>query len=93
MWVKAIVLEDHGQIAVAGRNISDVPLADEDVALGRVLSPATMRMVVVFPQPEGPSKTMNSPSEIARDTLSTAVTEPQRLEMLARVTEAIVNRL
>ena len=51
-----------------------------------------MRMVVVFPQPEGPRRTMNSPSAIASETLSTAVTEPQCLEMLARVTEAMVNR-
>ena len=35
-------------------------------------SPATMRKVVVLPQPEGPSSTMNSPSATVSDTSSTA---------------------
>ena len=35
-------------------------------------SPATMRSAVVFPQPDGPTKTMNSPSSITRSSASTA---------------------
>src|SRR4051812_38107030 len=36
-------------------------------------SPAIMRRSVVLPQPEGPSRTRNSPSRVARSTPSTAV--------------------
>src|ERR1035437_3963740 len=35
-------------------------------------SPATIRSAVVLPQPDGPTRTMNSPSPIARDSASTA---------------------
>jgi hypothetical protein len=35
-------------------------------------SPATIRSAVVLPQPDGPTRTMNSPSPIARDNASTA---------------------
>src|SRR5215472_8900912 len=38
--------------------------------------PATMRNAVVLPQPEGPTKIMNSPSRMARLRSSTAVTPP-----------------
>ena len=35
-------------------------------------SPATMRSAVVFPQPDGPTNTMNSPSPIVRSRPQTA---------------------
>jgi hypothetical protein len=35
-------------------------------------SPATMRKVVDFPQPDGPSRIMNSPSRISSETSRTA---------------------
>ena len=35
-------------------------------------SPAIMRSVVDLPQPEGPSRTMNSPSATVKETSSTA---------------------
>ena len=38
-----------------------------------------MLSVVVLPQPEGPSSTMNSLSRISRSSRSTAVTLPYRL--------------
>ena len=38
-----------------------------------VSSPATMRRAVVFPQPDGPTSTMNSPSRIPRFRSETAV--------------------
>src|SRR5690242_21074624 len=41
--------------------------------------PATMRSVVVLPQPDGPTSTTNSPSSIARLTLFTAATAPNDL--------------
>src|SRR5574341_924111 len=36
-----------------------------------------MRIVVVFPQPDGPSRTKNSPSWIIKSTPSTALTSPK----------------
>src|SRR6266542_5530104 len=41
-----------------------------------VSSPATIRSAVVFPQPEGPTSTTNSPSSIERSSRSTARTPP-----------------
>src|SRR5690606_2086703 len=41
--------------------------------------PAMMLRVVVFPDPEGPSRVMNSPGRTARETPSTAVKSPKRL--------------
>jgi hypothetical protein len=38
--------------------------------------PATMRSVVVLPQPEGPSSVTSVAGSIVNDTLSTAVTAP-----------------
>ena len=38
--------------------------------------PATIRSVVVFPQPDGPSKVTNSPFFTSRLKSSTAVTSP-----------------
>src|SRR5262245_30665145 len=38
--------------------------------------PAIMRRMVVLPQPDGPTSTMNSPSPISRDTSRTACTPP-----------------
>ena len=52
-------------------------------------SPATMRMVVVLPQPLGPSNTRNSPSAMSSDMGSTAVDEPQRLAMFFNWMRAI----
>ena len=37
-----------------------------------VSSPATMRSAVVFPQPDGPTSTMNSPSAMSRLNARTA---------------------
>src|SRR6185437_3475323 len=40
--------------------------------------PATTRRIVLFPQPEGPRRTRNSPSEICSETSLTASTLPKR---------------
>src|SRR5215510_11500884 len=40
--------------------------------------PATARRIVLFPHPEGPSRTRNSPSAIRRETSLTASTLPNR---------------
>ena len=41
-----------------------------------VSSPATMRSVVVLPQPEGPSSVTSVPGSIVNDTSSTAAKSP-----------------
>src|ERR1700677_4140973 len=43
-----------------------------------VSSPAMMRRQVVLPQPEGPSNTVKLPACTSRETVSRAVTPPQR---------------
>src|SRR5207237_6470076 len=40
-------------------------------------SPATMRSSVDLPQPDGPTRTRNSPSPISSETSSTATTPPK----------------
>src|SRR3954462_4743730 len=52
-------------------------------------SPASIRSAVVFPEPDGPTSTMNSPSAISSDSERTAATAPKRLETSANVTRAI----
>src|SRR5271157_6248888 len=57
-------------------------------------SPATILRVVVFPQPEGPTRTTNSLSLIVRFALSTALTPPSyTLVMFLSSTVAIGNLL
>src|SRR5215213_5426169 len=52
--------------------------------------PAIIRRAVDFPQPEGPTKTTNSPSGISRFILSTATTSsPNTLVTSSNVTSAI----
>src|SRR6202040_3565638 len=56
-------------------------------------SPATMRNVVVLPQPEGPTSTMNSLSRISRFTSFTACTSSYILFRLRIRTRAIASSL
>src|SRR5437763_3863005 len=49
-------------------------------------SPATMRKVVVLPQPEGPSRVTNSPCSTARSIASTAFSAPKWRPTPCRVT-------
>src|SRR5215208_697575 len=52
--------------------------------------PAIIRRAVDFPQPEGPTKTTNSPSGISKFILSTATTSsPKTLVTSSSVTSAI----
>ncbi len=53
-------------------------------------SPAIIRRLVVLPQPDGPTRTMNSPSWISRLRSSTAMTSPYFLVTCSKVTVAIV---
>ena len=71
--VERVVLEHHGDVAVARRHVVDDRVADaQTVPAVMVSSPASMRSAVVLPQPDGPTSTMNSPSAIARSMSATA---------------------
>src|SRR5690554_2519451 len=48
-------------------------------------NPATIRSVVVFPQPEGPSNAIISPGSISRDTGDKAWTAPKLLLILSNL--------
>src|SRR3712207_1052093 len=52
-------------------------------------SPATMRMVVVFPQPDGPNRTRNSWSATSRSRSRTPTNAPHRLLTPLNVTPAM----
>src|SRR5262245_5576425 len=55
-------------------------------------SPAIIRRSVVFPHPDGPTSTMNSPSAISRLTSSTAFTPPSKtLDTCSTLTPPSVN--
>src|SRR5665811_281771 len=56
-------------------------------------SPAIMRRLVVLPQPDGPTKTMNSPSAISRLKSLTAITSPYFLVTWSKVTVAMCDLL
>ena len=54
-----------------GSRVTSLPPSVTWPALGS-MKPATMRRVVVLPQPEGPSSTRNSPSAMPSETSRTA---------------------
>jgi hypothetical protein len=76
MRVQGVVLEDHGDVAVLRGDVVDHAGPMEMVPALISSRPATMRKVVDFPQPEGPTSTMNSRSLMWRLTLLTAMTPP-----------------
>ncbi len=49
-------------------------------------SPASMRSVVVFPHPDGPTRTMNSPASTVRFRSSTAVSAPKSFQTPSSLT-------
>src|SRR6478735_10326023 len=55
-------------------------------------SPAIIRSKVDFPQPEGPTKTTNSPDLISRSTPLTTSSEPKALRILRSVSSLIACR-
>ena len=74
MRVEGVALEHHGDAAPGRRQVVDHLPADADRPKVCVSSPAMMRRSVDLPQPEAPSRTMNSPSAMSRSTpLSTSV--------------------
>ena len=54
-----------------GNSVTSWPASRTRPAVGS-MKPATMRKVVVLPQPEGPSRTRNSPSAMVSETSRTA---------------------
>src|SRR3990172_5535026 len=64
--------------ARGGRSLTACPPIRISPAVGRS-SPAMIRSKVVFPHPDGPRRTRNSPSLVDRFTPSTARTSPNRL--------------
>ena len=70
--VQGVVLEHHRDVAVLGRHVGDVAAADRDLAALSSSRPAIMRSSVDLPQPDGPTRTRNSPSAISRSIPATA---------------------
>jgi hypothetical protein len=64
--IQRVVLEHHRDVPIPRCEIVHDVVADPDDALGDVLKLATIRNAVDFPEPEGPTRIMNSPSAIAR---------------------------
>ncbi len=54
-------------------------------------SPASMRNVVVLPQPEGPSSVTSVPGSIVSDRSWIAVKEPKVLRTCSKTTEPVFN--
>ena len=78
--VERVGLEDHRDVAAPRREVGDVAVADRRSSPPVTSSsPAIIRSSVDLPQPEGPTRTRNSPSAISSETSSTAVTAPNAL--------------
>ena len=70
-----VALEDHRHRAALRRHVVDGCAVEQDVTgAWRSRSRRSMRRVVVLPQPDGPSRVMNSPGSTSSVTSSTAVT-------------------
>src|ERR1700733_6530360 len=78
------MLRSAGSRSVTFR--SPIEIDPDDV----VSRPAIIRSVVDFPQPEGPSRTRDSPSSTSMHTSSTTFRAPKTLHTGFRVTDAIV---
>ena len=63
-----------------GRCVTTRPSMTISPSVGSSI-PAIIRRRVVFPHPEGPRRTRNSPSFVARSTWSTARTFPNSFDM------------
>ena len=72
--IERVVLEHHGDVAVARAHVVDDLAADLDRAVVMSSSPAMVRSSVLLPQPDGPTSTVNSPSGIERSMPRTACT-------------------
>jgi hypothetical protein len=59
--IERVGLEHHGDAALRRRHVVDDHAVDLQRAAGDLLEPGDQRSSVDLPQPEGPTKTMNSP--------------------------------
>ena len=75
--VQGVVLEHHRDVPVLRRQVVDHPVADRMVPPVISSSPAMDRSAVDLPHPDGPTRTMNSPSLISRFRSSRALTPPE----------------
>ena len=73
-------------LTCSGATATSMPATVADPAVGWS-SPHSMRIVVVLPEPFGPSSPNTSPGAICRVSWSTAVTAPKR-RVRARVSTA-----
>src|SRR5947209_11264280 len=64
--VQRVALEDHRDASVLGCPVVDDLAADSELAVGDVFRPATIRSAVDLPEPDGPTRIMNSPSRTSR---------------------------
>ena len=71
--------------SLAARSVTSLPPISTR-PLVTASSPATMRSVVVLPQPEGPSSVTSSPCATLNETSSTAVTLPYLLVTRSKTT-------
>jgi len=71
--IQRVALKHHRDVPVARRHVVDDAVGDETRPAVMLSSPATMRSAVVLPQPDGPTRTMNSPSAMSRSRPLTAV--------------------
>src|SRR5215203_4872759 len=76
--------------AWGGLRVTSSPPITTRPAVGGT-KPATMRSVVVLPQPEGPSSATISPCATSRSTRSTAVEAPYRLPRASRTRRPITS--
>ena len=70
--IEGVVLEHHRDVPIARGKAVDDLVPDPDLAVRDLLEPATMRSAFVFPQPDGPTSTISSPSGISSDRSTTA---------------------
>ena len=89
VWVERIALEHHRDVALAGLQLVHHLTADQDLAVRDVLQPAIMRSKVDFPQPDGLTRTTNSPSCTERSTPQTTSVRPNRLRTSRSSTSAM----
>ena len=81
-----VVLEDEADVAVARVELRDRDLVEVDLAArSAARGPEIMFMVVVLPQPEGPSSAVNDPWSTSRSSCSTACRSPKCFVRLSSV--------
>ena len=87
--VQRVGLEHHRDAPFLGRLVGADFALDPDRAGSRSSSPAIMRRSVDLPQPEGPTKTMSSPSATSRSTPLMTLTAPKDFFTLSSCSVAI----